>query len=301
MTESPFMDSGFAVHVFSEGDDLIACLTKAMALLTAIASSRFPSTNNRLRTSSNPKNQATIQDGRVTVQQVQGRQDPGVPDDQAVQTIILNNAVFQTRDLDTYDSDCDDIANAKAVLIANISNYGSDVISEVESSTTSDSNTPVLSPTRLKCFTSNCGSKPTRNKKNDRNSETPSRNMKKNLESQPRKVNKKNHVVEPISNVDVKQSRLNANSEFICATCCSDCSPVSRLWMFKTYDKELLSAHELSLVTAAPRAVDLTDSLVSMSINQDAPLAKPKNFKQAMIEPSWIDAMKEEIHEFERL
>ncbi|GJY47250.1 retrovirus-related pol polyprotein from transposon TNT 1-94, partial [Tanacetum coccineum] len=50
---------------------------------------------------------------------------------QAVQTIIPNNAAFQTEDLDTYDSDCDDISNAKAVLIANISNYGSDVILEV--------------------------------------------------------------------------------------------------------------------------------------------------------------------------
>ncbi|GKD76775.1 retrovirus-related pol polyprotein from transposon TNT 1-94, partial [Tanacetum coccineum] len=30
-------------------------------------------------------------------------------------------------------------------------------------------------------------------------------------------------------------------------------------------------------------------------------LVEPKNFKQAMIEPSWIDAMQEEIHEFERL
>ncbi|GJX65188.1 hypothetical protein Tco_0299531 [Tanacetum coccineum] len=28
---------------------------------------------------------------------------------------------------------------------------------------------------------------------------------------------------------------------------------------------------------------------------------EPKNFKQAMNEPSWIDAMQEEIHEFERL
>ncbi|GJZ96531.1 hypothetical protein Tco_0668865 [Tanacetum coccineum] len=28
---------------------------------------------------------------------------------------------------------------------------------------------------------------------------------------------------------------------------------------------------------------------------------EPKNFKQAMIEPSWIDAMQEQIHEFERL
>ncbi|GJW40868.1 hypothetical protein Tco_0066713 [Tanacetum coccineum] len=37
-------------------------------------SSMFPPSNNQLRTSSNPKNQATIQDGRVIVQQVQRRQ-----------------------------------------------------------------------------------------------------------------------------------------------------------------------------------------------------------------------------------
>ncbi|GJR59379.1 hypothetical protein Tco_1501541 [Tanacetum coccineum] len=63
----------FAVPVFSPGDDLIACLNKAMAFLTYVASSMFPSTNNQLITSSNPRNQAIIQDGRVTVQQVQGR------------------------------------------------------------------------------------------------------------------------------------------------------------------------------------------------------------------------------------
>nr|GEV20760.1 hypothetical protein [Tanacetum cinerariifolium] len=35
--------------------------------------------------------------------------DPGVPDGQAVQTIIPNNVAFQAEDLDTYDSDCDDV------------------------------------------------------------------------------------------------------------------------------------------------------------------------------------------------
>ncbi|GJY96615.1 hypothetical protein Tco_0513525 [Tanacetum coccineum] len=68
ITESPLMDSGFAVPVFFLGDDPIACLNKAMAFLMAVASSRFPSTNNQIRTSSNPRNHATIQDGRVTVQ-----------------------------------------------------------------------------------------------------------------------------------------------------------------------------------------------------------------------------------------
>nr|GEU29123.1 retrovirus-related Pol polyprotein from transposon TNT 1-94 [Tanacetum cinerariifolium] len=43
--------------------------------------------------------------------------------------------------------------------------------------------------------------------------------MTNKVEAQPRKVNKKNHVVEPIHNVDVKQSKLNSNFELICATC----------------------------------------------------------------------------------
>ncbi|GJW94920.1 retrovirus-related pol polyprotein from transposon TNT 1-94 [Tanacetum coccineum] len=71
----------------------------------------------------------------------------------------------------------------------------------------------------LKCSTSNCGSKPTANKKNDKISRTPSRNMKNKVEAQPKNVNKKNRIVEPICDVDVKHSLLNANSKPICATC----------------------------------------------------------------------------------
>ncbi|GJU41702.1 hypothetical protein Tco_1194659 [Tanacetum coccineum] len=62
------------------------------------------------------------------------RHDLGVPNGQAIQTIIPNNAAFQTEDLDTYDSDSDDILNAKAVLMANIyQSYGSDVIQSYSS------------------------------------------------------------------------------------------------------------------------------------------------------------------------
>nr|GEU67227.1 retrovirus-related Pol polyprotein from transposon TNT 1-94 [Tanacetum cinerariifolium] len=91
-------------------------------------------------------------------------------------------------------------------------------IKQVDLSKTSDSNTPVLSPTGLKCSNSNYRSKPTSNKMNDRISQKPSRNIKNKLGAQHRKVNKNNRVVEPIHNVDVKESQLNANSELICAT-----------------------------------------------------------------------------------
>ncbi|GJZ69888.1 hypothetical protein Tco_0633438 [Tanacetum coccineum] len=73
-TEFPQLDSRIAVPMFSQRDDPIACLNKVMAFMSAVAASRFLSTNNQLKTSSNPRNQATIQDGKVTVQQVKGRQ-----------------------------------------------------------------------------------------------------------------------------------------------------------------------------------------------------------------------------------
>ncbi|GKB89091.1 hypothetical protein Tco_0961363 [Tanacetum coccineum] len=56
-----------------QGEDPIKCINKAMTFLSAVAS-RFPPSNNQLITTSNPRNQAAIQDGRVIVQQVQGRQ-----------------------------------------------------------------------------------------------------------------------------------------------------------------------------------------------------------------------------------
>nr|GEZ77652.1 hypothetical protein [Tanacetum cinerariifolium]GFA41685.1 hypothetical protein [Tanacetum cinerariifolium] len=65
-------------------------------------------------------------------------------DGQVVQTIILNNAAFQTKDLDTYDSDCDDISNAKAILMANISNYGSNVFLEANKEQNNESVTAEL-------------------------------------------------------------------------------------------------------------------------------------------------------------
>nr|GEZ32893.1 hypothetical protein [Tanacetum cinerariifolium] len=58
-----------------------------------------------------------------------------IPADQA-QIIIPHNVAFQTEDLDTYDSNYDDLSTTQAILMANISNYGSDVISEVPNSET---------------------------------------------------------------------------------------------------------------------------------------------------------------------
>ncbi|GKD29088.1 retrovirus-related pol polyprotein from transposon TNT 1-94 [Tanacetum coccineum] len=58
-------------------DNLIENLTNTLALLTQSYKTYLPQTNNQLRTSSNPRNQATVQDDRVVVQNVQGRQNRG--------------------------------------------------------------------------------------------------------------------------------------------------------------------------------------------------------------------------------
>ncbi|GJR01108.1 hypothetical protein Tco_0524092 [Tanacetum coccineum] len=58
-------------------DDPNASLNKEMEFLSTTISSPFPTTNNQLRSSSTLRNQATVQDGRVIVQQVQGSQSQG--------------------------------------------------------------------------------------------------------------------------------------------------------------------------------------------------------------------------------
>ncbi|GKB87781.1 hypothetical protein Tco_0960053 [Tanacetum coccineum] len=68
------LDSGLTILVFKHGDDPIDSINHVMSFLSAIVTSRYPTTNNQLRNSSNPRQQATINDGRVTVQPVQGRQ-----------------------------------------------------------------------------------------------------------------------------------------------------------------------------------------------------------------------------------
>ncbi|GJW75134.1 integrase, catalytic region, zinc finger, CCHC-type containing protein [Tanacetum coccineum] len=65
-------NTGFVVPTFLLTDDPIASLNKAMIFLSSAYSLKYPPINNQLRTSSNPRTQATIQNDQVTVQNVQG-------------------------------------------------------------------------------------------------------------------------------------------------------------------------------------------------------------------------------------
>ncbi|GKE45557.1 hypothetical protein Tco_1472841 [Tanacetum coccineum] len=147
-----------------QGDDPIDVINHMMSFLSAIVTSRYLTTNNQLRNSLNPRQQATINDGRVTLQPVQGRQisfamgttrtytpgasgtqangqilheeelaflaDPRTAEGQATQTVITHKAAYQADDLDVYDSDCDERNTAKVALLANLSHYGSYAITE---------------------------------------------------------------------------------------------------------------------------------------------------------------------------
>nr|GEW03284.1 hypothetical protein [Tanacetum cinerariifolium] len=193
-----------------QGEDPIECINKEIAFMFDVAL-RFSPSNNQLRILSNPRNQATIQDGRVTVQQVHERkiqsyagtrnreiattlkrnyaagqprvvkcyncqregymarqctqpkrprnaawfkeklmlaeaQEAGqildeeqlaflantrIDEAPVAQQTIPQNAVFQSKDLDAYDSDFDDISSTKAVLMANLSSCDSDVFFKI--------------------------------------------------------------------------------------------------------------------------------------------------------------------------
>nr|GEX84635.1 retrovirus-related Pol polyprotein from transposon TNT 1-94 [Tanacetum cinerariifolium] len=113
------LDSSLAVPMFQQREDPIECINKAIENLSTVES-RFPPSNNQLRTSSNPRNQATIQDGRVTVQQVQGRQ---------------NQSYAGTRNKGIATTSKGNYAVAKAVLMANLSSCDPEVLSKVEQMT----------------------------------------------------------------------------------------------------------------------------------------------------------------------
>nr|GEW39112.1 hypothetical protein [Tanacetum cinerariifolium] len=126
-------------------DDPIDAINHMMSFLTTTVTSRYPTTNNQPRNSLTPRQRATVNDRRVTLQPIQVRQtsfdaDLGIPEGQATQTVITHNATYQADDLDAYDSDCDELNTAKVALMANLSHYGSYALTEVYNPDNVDNN-----------------------------------------------------------------------------------------------------------------------------------------------------------------
>nr|GEX05724.1 hypothetical protein [Tanacetum cinerariifolium] len=155
MTESPLVDSGLAVLVFSPRDDPIACLNKAMVTVQQVQGRQGKSYSGIVYKSNATSSGGNNTSGQARVVKCYNCQGEVHMARQCTQPKRPRNATWykdkamlaeaheagqildeEQLDLDTYDSDCDDISIAKAVLMANISNYGSDVISEVPHSKT---------------------------------------------------------------------------------------------------------------------------------------------------------------------
>nr|GEU36715.1 integrase, catalytic region, zinc finger, CCHC-type, peptidase aspartic, catalytic [Tanacetum cinerariifolium] len=111
LADNPHIDSSF-----SPAENLIENLTNTLSLLTQSYKTFLPQTNNQLRTSSNARNQATVQDGRVVVQNAD--------------------------DCDAFDFDVDEAPTAQTMFMANLSSadpvtneagpsYDLDILSEV--------------------------------------------------------------------------------------------------------------------------------------------------------------------------
>nr|GEY72008.1 integrase, catalytic region, zinc finger, CCHC-type, peptidase aspartic, catalytic [Tanacetum cinerariifolium] len=164
-------------HANEKGDDPIDAINHMMSFLTAVVTSRYPSTNNQLRNSSNPRQQATINNGRgnrgsvfvttvrenatcqSSAQSQRGkkmRRDPWIAETQSTQYVVTNNVAYQAVDLDAYDFDCDEVNSTKIALMANLSHYGFDNLAE-NSSTHAQQDELILSVIeQLKTQVVNC-------------------------------------------------------------------------------------------------------------------------------------------------
>ncbi|GJQ99747.1 putative ribonuclease H-like domain-containing protein [Tanacetum coccineum] len=120
-----------------------------MSFLTAVVTSRYPTTNNQGRHTSFVAGTTRTYTPRASGSN-SGKQRtviyPGIVEGQATQTVITYNVAYQADDLDAYDSDCDELNTAKVALMTNLSHYGSDALAESnvvnhsETEITSDSN-----------------------------------------------------------------------------------------------------------------------------------------------------------------
>ncbi|GKE07528.1 hypothetical protein Tco_1399546 [Tanacetum coccineum] len=125
-----------------------------MSFLLAVVTSRYPTTNNQLRNSSNPRQQDKVllvqaqANGQIIhEEELAFLADLGITKGQATQIVISHNAAYQADDLDAYDSNYDKLNTAKVALMVNLSHYGSDALAE--NSMNSSDPSPSCRPTKV--------------------------------------------------------------------------------------------------------------------------------------------------------
>ncbi|GJW36645.1 hypothetical protein Tco_0059565 [Tanacetum coccineum] len=119
----------------SSTENLIESLSNSLALLTQSYKSHLPQTNNQLRASSNARNKAMVQDGKVVVQDVRGRYNAN----KSRKTISRNTARKWVDEWIAFDSDVDEGPITQTMFMTNLTSE--DRIYD-EAGTSYDSNTP---------------------------------------------------------------------------------------------------------------------------------------------------------------
>nr|GEU49778.1 integrase, catalytic region, zinc finger, CCHC-type, peptidase aspartic, catalytic [Tanacetum cinerariifolium] len=123
-------------HVNKKGDDPIDAINYMMSFLTAVVTSRDESWF---------KDKVLLVQAQANGQILHEEEleffaDPRITEALTIQIVITHNAAYQANDLDTYDSNCEEISTTKVALMVNLSHYGLDDLAEPETEITSDSN-----------------------------------------------------------------------------------------------------------------------------------------------------------------
>nr|GEX36458.1 hypothetical protein [Tanacetum cinerariifolium] len=121
-------------HAKEQGEDPIDCINKAMTFLFVVASRGIATTSRGNYAAGQAK---VVKCDNCLGERHMAKQctQPKRPRSSAwfKEKLMLaeaQEAAFQTKDLDAYDSDCNDISSAKAVLMENLLRCDSDVLSE---------------------------------------------------------------------------------------------------------------------------------------------------------------------------
>ncbi|GJU62133.1 uncharacterized mitochondrial protein-like protein [Tanacetum coccineum] len=125
------------------------------------------------------------------------------------------------------DSTCNIVQRTQEkVRFAETATSSSNTQKQADAHKIQDSNKHVLPSTGMKSSTSASRSQPSGNTNTNRISQTTSSNPKNKAEGQPISVkyssNKKNRVIKPICDVNVKHTKLNANSKVVQIVLCED-------------------------------------------------------------------------------
>ncbi|GJW22050.1 hypothetical protein Tco_0032672 [Tanacetum coccineum] len=125
---------GSYLHLIYLIESCSVSLTNTLALLNQSFKAHLPQMNNQLRTSSNERNKATVQDGKVVVQDVRGRYNANISREDHFQVEQYMRKCYswgclesmwtmycEADQCDAFDSDVDEVPTIQTMFVVNLS------------------------------------------------------------------------------------------------------------------------------------------------------------------------------------